>query len=130
MRSASARLWRRCCCGPGKPSSGPLRRFFDCFNRLFGRATDGYVRVSAVLIHKSGVAVVALLVFGVAAVFFGTKLPSGFLPDEDQGYVFVNLQLPVAASLQRTDQAAKKSRTFWRRRRASNTRPASSASAC
>ena len=46
----------------------------------------------------------ALLLFGAAAVFFGAKLPSGFLPDEDQGYVYVNLQLPNSASLERTDQ--------------------------
>ncbi|MGB6875468.1 MAG: efflux RND transporter permease subunit, partial [Candidatus Acidiferrales bacterium] len=92
---------------PKKPSKGPLRKFFDWFNRVFGRTTDGYVRASAALIRKSGVAVVALLLFGVVAIFFGEKLPSGFLPDEDQGYVFVNLQLPNAASLQRTDQAAR-----------------------
>ncbi|MGB6235119.1 MAG: efflux RND transporter permease subunit, partial [Candidatus Acidiferrales bacterium] len=92
---------------PKKPSKGPLRKFFDSFNRVFGRTTDGYVRASAALIRKSGVAVIALLLFGVVAVFFGEKLPSGFLPDEDQGYAYVNLQLPLAASLQRTDQAAR-----------------------
>ncbi|HEY1799950.1 MAG TPA: multidrug efflux RND transporter permease subunit [Terriglobales bacterium] len=92
---------------PKKPSSGPLRKFFDWFNRMFGRATNGYIRASAALIRKSGVAVVALLLFGVVAVFFGRELPSGFLPDEDQGYAYVNLQLPMAASLQRTDQAAR-----------------------
>ena len=92
---------------PKKPSTGLLRRFFNWFNRAFGRTTDGYIRVSASMIRKSTMAVVALLLFGVVAVFFGKKLPSGFLPDEDQGYVFVNLQLPLAASLQRTDQAAR-----------------------
>ena len=71
------------------------------------RATNGYVRVSAALIRKSGLAVVALLLFGVVAILFGRNMPSGFLPDEDQGYAYVNLQLPVASSLQRTDQAAK-----------------------
>jgi hydrophobic/amphiphilic exporter-1 (mainly G- bacteria), HAE1 family len=92
---------------PKKPSRGPLRKFFNWFNRVFGRATNGYVRASGALIRKSAVAVVALLLFGVVAVFFGEKLPSGFLPDEDQGYAYVNLQLPLAASLQRTDQAAR-----------------------
>ncbi|MGB6544312.1 MAG: multidrug efflux RND transporter permease subunit [Candidatus Acidiferrales bacterium] len=92
---------------PKKPSKGPLRKFFDWFNRAFGRVTDDYVRGSAALIRKSGIAVIALLLFGVVAIFFGEKLPSGFLPDEDQGYAYVNLQLPVAASLQRTDQAAR-----------------------
>ena len=92
---------------PKKPSKGPLRRFFEWFNRGFGRATNAYIRASGALIRKSGVAVIALLLFGVVAIFFGEKLPSGFLPDEDQGYAFVNLQLPFAASLQRTDQAAR-----------------------
>jgi hydrophobic/amphiphilic exporter-1 (mainly G- bacteria), HAE1 family len=92
---------------PRKQSKGLLRRFFDWFNRVFARATNGYIRASGALIRKSAVAVVALVLFAAAAVFFGKKLPSGFLPDEDQGYAFVNLQLPNAASLQRTDQAAR-----------------------
>ncbi|HEV2206446.1 MAG TPA: multidrug efflux RND transporter permease subunit [Candidatus Acidoferrales bacterium] len=92
---------------PGKASRGPLGRFFDWFNRVFDRTRNGYIRASGALIRKSAVAVVALVAFGVAAWFFGMKLPTGFLPDEDQGYAFVNLQLPNAASLQRTDQAAR-----------------------
>ena len=92
---------------PKKPNKGALRKFFDWFNRAFGRATDGYVNVSRTLIRKSGLAVAALLLFGVVAVFFGAKLPSGFLPDEDQGYVYINLQLPNSASLERTEQAAR-----------------------
>jgi hydrophobic/amphiphilic exporter-1 (mainly G- bacteria), HAE1 family len=92
---------------PKKANAGALRKFFDWFNRIFKRATDGYVSVSRTLIRKSGVAVAALLLFGVVAVFFGAKLPSGFLPDEDQGYVYINLQLPNSASLERTEQAAR-----------------------
>src|ERR1700728_326944 len=92
---------------PKKANAGALRKFFDWFNRMFKRATDGYVSVSRTLIRKSGVAVAALLLFGVVAVFFGARLPSGFLPDEDQGYVYINLQLPNSASLERTEQAAR-----------------------
>jgi hydrophobic/amphiphilic exporter-1 (mainly G- bacteria), HAE1 family len=92
---------------PKKPNAGVLRKFFDWFNRIFRRATDGYVSVSRTLIRKSGLAVAALLLFGVAALLFGAKLPSGFLPDEDQGYVYINLQLPNSASLERTEQAAR-----------------------
>src|ERR1700678_2047979 len=92
---------------PKEPSAGALRKFFDWFNRIFGRATDRYVSGSGTLIRKSGVAVAALLLFGVVAVFFGARLPSGFLPDEDQGYVYINLQLPNSASLERTEQAAR-----------------------
>jgi HAE1 family hydrophobic/amphiphilic exporter-1 len=93
---------------PKKESKGPLRRFFDWFNRIFARATDTYVKWCGVLIRKSAIAVVMLVLFGAAAVFFGNRVPSSFLPDEDQGYLFVNLQLPNAASLQRTNEAAKK----------------------
>jgi HAE1 family hydrophobic/amphiphilic exporter-1 len=92
---------------PKKANAGALRKFFDWFNRLFGRATDGYISLSRTLIRKSGLAMAALLLFGVVAVFFGWKLPSGFLPDEDQGYVYINLQLPNSASLERTGQAAR-----------------------
>ncbi len=93
---------------PKKESRGPLGKFFGWFNRQFGRATDGYVRWSGALIRKSGIAVVMLVVFGVAAGFFSSKVPTSFLPDEDQGYLYVNLQLPNASSQQRTDEVARK----------------------
>jgi hydrophobic/amphiphilic exporter-1 (mainly G- bacteria), HAE1 family len=93
---------------PKTQSRGLLRRFFDWFNRQFGHATEGYVRWSGALLRKSGIALVMLVLFGIAAAFFSTKLPSSFLPDEDQGYVYVNLQLPSAASFQRTDEVARK----------------------
>jgi HAE1 family hydrophobic/amphiphilic exporter-1 len=78
------------------------------FNRVFGRATDGYVRWSGALIRKSAVAIVVLAAFGVGGWFFSGRLPTSFLPDEDQGYMFLHLQLPNAASLERTDQACRK----------------------
>ncbi|HMD09062.1 MAG TPA: efflux RND transporter permease subunit [Candidatus Acidoferrum sp.] len=93
---------------PKKESRGPLGKFFAWFNRVFGRATEGYVNVCSVLIRRLGLTVVLLLVFAVLAGFFGKKLPSSFLPEEDQGYVFVALQLPDASSLQRTSAAATK----------------------
>jgi HAE1 family hydrophobic/amphiphilic exporter-1 len=93
---------------PKEESHGLLRRFFDWFNRVFGRATDGYVRLSGALIRKSAVALVLLVGFGAAAAFFGSRVPSSFLPDEDQGYLFMHLQLPNAASLERTDAACRK----------------------
>jgi HAE1 family hydrophobic/amphiphilic exporter-1 len=92
---------------PKKQSGGLVRRFFDWFNRVFGRATDGYVWLCGGLIRKSGVAVVFLAGFSVAAGFFGARVPSSFLPDEDQGYFYVNMQLPNAASLQRTNEASR-----------------------
>jgi len=87
---------------PRTPSRGFLRRFFDWFNRVFDRATEGYVRWSGVLVRKTVVVVVLLAVFCVGAGFFGSRIPSSFLPDEDQGYAYVNVQLPNGASLERT----------------------------
>ncbi|MGA8503039.1 MAG: multidrug efflux RND transporter permease subunit [Candidatus Sulfotelmatobacter sp.] len=91
---------------PREESHGLLRRFFDWFNRVFERATEGYVGWSGVLLKKTAVLVALLLAFCVAAGFFANRVPSSFLPDEDQGYVYVNLQLPNSASLERTSQAA------------------------
>ena len=93
---------------PKTPSRGLARRFFNWFNRTFAHATESYVRLSGALLRKSAVALVLLLGFGVAAGFFANKVPSSFLPDEDQGYLYINLQLPNASSLQRTDQVVRK----------------------
>ena len=88
---------------PRQPSYGLLRRFFDWFNRMFQRATDGYVRWSGVLVKKTVVVVVLLAIFGLAAGFFSHSVPTSFLPDEDQGYAYVVVQLPNASSLERTN---------------------------
>ena len=85
----------------------PLAFLFVAFNKLFDRVTSGYVRVSGVLIRR--VAISLLLLAGVVALtaWTGRQLPGGFLTEEDQGYMFVNLQLPPASSLQRTDEATR-----------------------
>jgi HAE1 family hydrophobic/amphiphilic exporter-1 len=93
---------------PRKESRGPLGAFFRWFNRVFGRTTDGYVSMCGGLIRKAGLSMVLLLGVAVLAGWFGSLLPRGFLPDEDQGYVFAGLQLPNAASLQRNDDASQK----------------------
>jgi HAE1 family hydrophobic/amphiphilic exporter-1 len=93
---------------PKKESRGPLGAFFRWFNRGFGRATDGYVSLCGTLIRKAGFSMLLLLGVAIFAGWFGSHLPHSFLPDEDQGYVFAGLQLPDAASLQRTDDASRK----------------------
>jgi HAE1 family hydrophobic/amphiphilic exporter-1 len=92
---------------PRKEARGPLGAFFRGFNQWFGRATDGYVNWCGHLIRKAGFSMVLLLVVAVFAGLLGSRLPSGFLPEEDQGYFFLNVQLPTAAPLQRTDNVAK-----------------------
>ncbi len=86
--------------------NSPLGRFFDWFNRFFNRTTDEYVSAAGVMIHKSGFVMVALAAAAGLSVLIGAHMPAGFLPQEDQGYIFVALQLPDAASLQRTAAAA------------------------
>jgi HAE1 family hydrophobic/amphiphilic exporter-1 len=93
---------------PKKESNGLLRRFFDWFNRMFGRTTEGYVRWSGALLRKSAVAAVLLVAFGAGGWFLSGRVPTSFLPDEDQGYLFLHLQLPNAASLERTEEACRK----------------------
>src|SRR5436309_4743096 len=93
---------------PREMRGGVLRRFFDWFNRTFERATNGYVRICGALIRKTAVALIILVLFGAGAAFFSNKVPSSFLPDEDQGYFYVNLQLPSAASLERTYHVAQR----------------------
>jgi HAE1 family hydrophobic/amphiphilic exporter-1 len=93
---------------PRKQSKGLLARFFGWFNRTFATITGGYVSWSHVLIRRSFIAMLFLVGFSVAAGYMGTKLPTSFIPEEDQGYAFIQLQLPDAASLQRTDAVMRK----------------------
>jgi HAE1 family hydrophobic/amphiphilic exporter-1 len=93
---------------PRKKTRGPLGWFYDRFNRVFGSATNGYVNWSRLAIRKAVLSFALLAMVAVGAGLFGSRLPSGFLPEEDQGYVFLALQLPDASSLERTDQAARK----------------------
>jgi hydrophobic/amphiphilic exporter-1 (mainly G- bacteria), HAE1 family len=92
---------------PKKESRGPLGAFFRGFNRVFGRVTDGYVSACKHFIHKAGLSFLILAVFVIGVGFFGQKIPGGFLPDEDQGYMYGGLQLPNASSLERTSNASK-----------------------
>jgi HAE1 family hydrophobic/amphiphilic exporter-1 len=87
---------------PRTEMRGPLGAFFRGFNRWFGRATDGYVSTCGHLIRKSGFSMILLLVVALFAGLVATRIPGGFVPEEDQGYFYVNVQLPLAASLDRT----------------------------
>jgi HAE1 family hydrophobic/amphiphilic exporter-1 len=87
---------------PRSTKRNVLRRLGDVFNRGFSRATNGYIRVNRLLVRKLVIPLV--LLGGVAALSatIGRGLPSGFIPDEDQGYAIIGVQLPDGASLQRT----------------------------
>src|SRR5689334_1356012 len=86
---------------------GPLGKFFDAFNRYWERSTNGFVHWSHAVIRKGALVMVLLVLFGLGAFFFGNRLPSSFMPDEDQGYLYVSMQLPIAASMQRTSEAGR-----------------------
>jgi hydrophobe/amphiphile efflux-1 (HAE1) family protein len=94
-----------------KPSTGQkslLERLFTSFNRGFEWTTNRYLSFVQVLIRRSALALVCLGVFWFSAGALFKALPSGFLPEEDQGAFFVSLRLPDGASMERTDEAAKK----------------------
>src|SRR6516225_10094085 len=94
-----------------KPTGGKrslLTPFYNLFNRAFGRATDAYVGLVGILTGKMlvGLAFVALITFLIFSL--ARRIPGGFVPEEDQGYIMVNAQLPDAASLERTDAVMRK----------------------
>src|SRR6201981_642997 len=93
---------------PREKSKGPLGRFFDWFNRWFGKMTGGYVNWSAFLIRRWVLSMLILVGIFVFSVLMGNSLPTSFIPEEDQGYAFIQVQLPDAASLQRTDAVLRK----------------------
>ncbi|GKS59354.1 multidrug efflux RND transporter permease subunit [Nitrospira sp.] len=93
---------------PKSPSQGVVGRFFGWFNRTFAALTDRYVGLCGGLIGKAGRTMVLLLGMTLVAALLGARLPGGFIPEEDQGFFYVNVQLPEAASLQRTDTVARK----------------------
>jgi len=94
---------------PKVKGSGPLQKFYDWFNRVFGRATDGYVGICRVAVRKSFISLLFLVGVVIMTGMFGKAVPTGFLPEEDQGYIYAGIQLPDAASLQRTRELAEQS---------------------
>jgi HAE1 family hydrophobic/amphiphilic exporter-1 len=83
-------------------------RFFAAFNRGFDRAASSYVAVSHFLIRRAVIGVLALAACAAVAVWLGQRLPTSFVPEEDYGYFLVNVQLPPAASLDRTDAVCRR----------------------
>ncbi|HEY3885554.1 MAG TPA: efflux RND transporter permease subunit, partial [Vicinamibacterales bacterium] len=82
--------------------------FFSMFNRGFERATHAYVSASHGLVRKAFLGIAVLLAFTAFAVLLGRTLPTSFVPEEDYGYCLLNVQLPPAASLERTDAVCRK----------------------
>jgi HAE1 family hydrophobic/amphiphilic exporter-1 len=87
---------------------GFLGRFFAGFDRGFTAAQAGYVRACGFLIRKFGVALAVLAAFTALAAGLGKLMPTSFMPQEDQGFFLMNVQLPEAASMQRTNAVMRK----------------------
>jgi HAE1 family hydrophobic/amphiphilic exporter-1 len=88
---------------PKKKTGGPLGAFYRGFNSLFGKATNAYVKLCGWFIRKLAISLLLLVLMTVGTGMIGRLVPGGFLPEEDQGYLYAGVQLPNAASLQRTD---------------------------
>lgn len=98
---------------PKKESKGLLQRFFDGFNKYFDKFTSGYVKVASFAARKLWLTLVILGLICVATVILSKKVPGGFVPEEDEGYFMLAIQLPDAASKERTDMVAAKVRTYF-----------------
>lgn len=89
------------------PGRGPIAKFFKWFNRTFDRVSHGYGGIVGIISRKAARSML-LLVAVVAGIWLISRfVPGGFIPDEDKGYLFVAIQLPEGASLQRTDEVLK-----------------------
>ncbi|EIR10459.1 efflux RND transporter permease subunit, partial [Yersinia pestis] len=75
---------------------------FGTINKGLDRARDGYVGLTGRINRRAVFSIAALLLVGLATWWGYSRLPTSFLPEEDQGYFFVSLQLPDGASLNRT----------------------------
>lgn len=93
---------------PKKDQKGLLARFFASFNRGFDKFTNGYVKVAGFFARKLIISLVILGGIVVITVALGKRIPTGFVPEEDQGYFIISTLLPDAASLERTDAVTKK----------------------
>ena len=90
-----------------KPYKGLLGKFFHKFNQGMDKSTDSYMSFTNVVSRKLKRGVIFILVMTLGAGLFGSLVPGGFIPEEDMGFFYVNIQLPNAASIQRTDVIAK-----------------------
>jgi hydrophobic/amphiphilic exporter-1 (mainly G- bacteria), HAE1 family len=91
---------------PKKEVRGPMGLFYRWFNRTFKRTTKGYINLSSFVMRKAAIGFVILVVMAVGAFLLKEQIPGGFLPEEDQGYLYTGLQLPNTSSLQRTTEAS------------------------
>ena len=87
-----------------KEMKGPLGAFFRSFNRGFDKSSTGYLSFTRVIVRKIKRSVIFIVILTASILVISRFIPGGFIPEEDMSYFMVNVQLPDAASMQRTDQ--------------------------
>ena len=90
-----------------KPHKGELNAFFRGFNAVYNRCEAVYTRIVSFMVHHAKMAMLGYLALIVVTGIGFASLPTGFLPEEDQGYAIISVQLPPAASLTRTAKVIK-----------------------
>src|SRR5690606_12866839 len=83
---------------PKSKRRGPLTWSYNGFNKVVRAATNAYVAICHRLFRVAALSVIILAGISVAAFFIGVRIPTSFLPEEDQGYAYVAIQLPDACS--------------------------------
>lgn len=82
-----------------RPQSGKKTKgFFGWFNRCFGRSVDSYLKTSKIMVRHSARTLIFIAISVIAVLLLLKTVPTGFLPNEDQGYLMADVQLPEAAS--------------------------------
>ncbi|WP_167272731.1 efflux RND transporter permease subunit [Dyadobacter arcticus] len=93
----------------GKPKSrNPLSRLLDSFNRGFERVTGKYVGLLRLIVNRRVVTIVILLAFCAGTYFVNVILPSGFIPNEDQGTIYAIVQTPPGSTLEKTNEVSQR----------------------
>jgi HAE1 family hydrophobic/amphiphilic exporter-1 len=86
---------------------GPLQRFYTLFNRGFNATVERYGKSLQFLYKKKWISAL-LLILAIIGIFWASKTtPTGFVPNEDRGIIFANIELPAGASLDRTDAVSR-----------------------
>jgi HAE1 family hydrophobic/amphiphilic exporter-1 len=93
----------------GKPKSkSPIDRFLDWFNRKFEKITNKYEGLLKLIVNRKVVTYGILLAFGFGIFAVNENLPTGFIPNEDQGMIYAIIQTPPGSTLERTNEVSRK----------------------
>ncbi len=86
----------------------PMNRFLDGFNNLFNRSANKYQKLLGIIVSRRLVTFLVLIAFCVGTFFLSKTVPSGFIPNEDQGMFYAIIQTPAGSSLERTYDIAER----------------------